>query len=256
MFSGTSTQSCVFHSYNPMPDSCMTCSVVAATRPNLTEMEGTEDFANSIYPEIDANILAGPGFPYKMAPPKSFQAPIANMLSPSFPPMLKVDTGIRFISRYWYPPFEIQALHDHYSEIFALSPKERSQMYAGYHYSDKHALSPIRESRHSFVEEFALSPVHEECRKPARRGRKPKSETKTKIAEPITADVPEEQQRASRSPRTRLQVKDEKHAVSPVEVDGKPTRGRKRKYLAEEEEEVVESVRKSKRSRKAVGYAK
>jgi len=61
--------------------------------------------------------------------------------------------------------------------------------------------------------------------------------------------------RASRSPRTILQPKDEKRAVSPIKVGEKPTRAWKRKYLAEEEKEVVESVKKPKRSRKAVGYA-
>jgi len=234
----------------------MTCSVVAAACPNLTEMEGTEDFTNSIYPEINANILAGPGFPYKMALAKSFQAPVAKMWSPSFPPIFKVDTSTRFISGYWYPPFQTRTAHDHYSEIFALSPKERPQMYAGYHYSDKHALSPIQESRHSYVEKLVLSPVHKECRKQARRGREPKSETKTENAESITIDVPEEkQQRASRMPRTRREVKDEKYEVSPVEIEEKPTRGRKRRHLAEEEEEGVEPVRKSKRSRKVVRYA-
>jgi hypothetical protein len=223
----------------------------------MAAIEGTDDFANSIYPEINNTLLAGSGgFPYKMASAKSFQAPTAKMFSPSLPPMLKVDTSIRFISKFWYPPFETQAVHDHYSEIFALSPKERPQMYAGYHYSDKYALSPIQQpSRQSYVEKLALSPVHEECWKPAHHGRKPKSKAKTETSETTTVEVPEEtQQKGPRVPRTRRQVKVVKHEDCLVGDDEKPARGRKRKHLVEEEDEVVEPVRKSKRSRKIVRY--
>jgi hypothetical protein len=143
---------------------------MAATRPNIAEYDGTMDLATSIYPEIDASILAGPEFPYKVPQETSFKVPIAKMYSPTRAPILSLDTNIRFTSKYWYAPFETNTVRDHYGERFALSPVDCPKMFAGLHYSDKHALSPIEEIGHDYAEELALSPVNEKHRKS--RGRK------------------------------------------------------------------------------------
>jgi len=257
---------------------------MAATAPNVPEMEGATDLATSIYREVGGNILAGPEFPYSPPQVKGFRAPIAPMFSPPNMPILKLDTNMVFISNFWYPAFETTTGHDHYSEQLALDLEDHSGMFAELRYSDKHALSPIEEEAyHDYVEELALSPM---CKKPRkllrrgrkqsrakdieesghgyaeelelstackerrnlpRRGRKKTVDSVTDVADCIVA-IPDEIQQKDSS-ETSPQAKNEKPEDFPTE---KPARGRKRKHMVDEGEQPV---RKSKRSRKAICYA-
>lgn len=94
-------------------------------------MYTTTDLPTSIYPEVPTNGIVTP---YKF-PTTVVEAPVAMMTSMSLP--------LRIKTNFWMPAFQTRAIHDNYSERLALSPKERPTMFAGTHYSDAMALSPI-----------------------------------------------------------------------------------------------------------------
>jgi hypothetical protein len=142
---------------------------MAAMRSNATS-DGTVDFNASTRPEVNAKTLDRPEFSINLPQNGSSRAPIAKLLNPPRSPVLKLDTNIRIITKSWYPPFKNTAGHDYYSERFALSPEDRPKMFAGPHYTDKHALSP-EETFHDYFEALAHWPVRDDAQGQESAGR-------------------------------------------------------------------------------------
>lgn len=151
---------------------------------------GITDLATSIYPEIESNGLVKAAFPRNQPQVQGFRAPIAPMFSPQQVP--KLNTNIMFSSNMLYTGFANTTLNDNFGDRLALDPEDRSQMAAGTHYSNKHALLSIEETDyghveerqktnrgiipkkacHGYAEELALLPVRKGCQKPLCRNRK------------------------------------------------------------------------------------
>ncbi|KAF8864129.1 hypothetical protein BDZ45DRAFT_53768 [Acephala macrosclerotiorum] len=109
----------------------MTCSVIMSFDKDTT-IVGTSDKLNSVYPEIDANLLAGlAGFVNSSKKLNKFQAPVAKMFTWISKPII---LNTFYISRDFHPgqpsvkeadyPERFSLSEDDYPERFTLTPKE------------------------------------------------------------------------------------------------------------------------------------
>ncbi|CZR54437.1 uncharacterized protein PAC_04321 [Phialocephala subalpina] len=109
-----------------LTDDCMTCSVIVSFDMDTTTV-GTSDNPNSVYPEIDTNLLAGPAT-FVTSPKKlnNFQAPVAKM-SNWVPKPIVLNTFC--ISRDFHPG-QSNLKEANYPERFSLGDKDYPERFA------------------------------------------------------------------------------------------------------------------------------
>ena len=182
--------------------------------------EGTTDNPYSLYPEIETVTVSIA--PYQVERKTSFQAPIAQMNNLSIRSPLQINTAITRVwaTQTWHAPIQCTMEHDFYSDRFALSPKERPTMFAGNHYSDVLALSPV-ESEDEGNDHFALSDNEgvkkRQARAVPRRIKEKKAdslptvmETEEKESQAIPISKEKEEKRSDPLPISKRKRKEEK----------------------------------------------
>lgn len=192
---------CPYHAHSPQPQYCNICSSIALT-PKGQHIQAVPAAGQS-YPR-----------PAQYGAANSFTAPTATESRFASPAQPNRGVQGRLTPRHQAAPFVQTPQHDHYSDRFALSPKDREPRVED-HYPERYALSSEDESDSNTGLKYAQSGKASSSFNPTAKASSAKQGRETKAARNLWPKVhtsrveKESAESVRRSERIRQRTKDE-----------------------------------------------